>query len=57
MPKKQNSMTFQRVAVTFTPKQIEFIDDLVKSGELGGSRAEVIKQAFLFYLRDRGKGV
>jgi len=55
MPSKKKVETFKRIAVTFTQKQIELIDQLVESGELGGSRAEVIKQIIMFYLKDNDK--
>jgi Arc/MetJ-type ribon-helix-helix transcriptional regulator len=45
----------KKIGVLFTTKQVDFIDRLVVSGELGGNRSEVIKQIILFHLKEKFK--
>jgi hypothetical protein len=51
-PQKVSEKPSIKIGVVFTKVQVEFIDKIVNKGELGGSRAEVLKQIVMFYLRD-----
>jgi len=50
--KKINPSDSKKIGIVFTLKQIEHIDKLVANGDLGGNRAEIIKQIVMFYLKD-----
>ena len=45
----------KRVNLTFTKQQLNLIDEIVVSGNLGRTRAEVIKEMVMFYLKDNNK--
>lgn len=49
----RDQTTTRKIGISFTNKQIELIDRLVNSGELGGSRAEAIKTIVMFYLKEK----
>jgi hypothetical protein len=51
-PKPTDSIT---IKATFTRRQIELIDALVNSGELGQSRAEVINKITILFLNEKSK--
>ncbi len=51
--KKETPSDSKKIGIVFTLKQIEHIDKLVKSGDLGGNRAEIIKQIVMFYLKEK----
>lgn len=51
--KKPDPADSKKIGIVFTFKQIEHIDKLVKSGDLGGNRAEVVKQIVMFYLKEK----
>lgn len=53
MSKARDQSSTHKIGISFTVKQIDLIDGLVKSGELGGSRAEAIKTIVLFYLKEK----
>ena len=52
MPPKKFKIPSMKIGVVFTKTQVDIIDSLVNRGELGSSRAEVVKQIVMFYLRD-----
>ncbi len=53
MTKQKTQSSTHKIGISFTNKQIDLIDVLVNSGELGGSRAEVIKTIVMFYLKEK----
>lgn len=53
MVKQSDQSTTKKIGISFTVKQINLIDRLVDSGELGGNRAEVIKTIVMFYLKEK----
>jgi hypothetical protein len=55
MAKKRRKITPKtpiRVSLTFTKKQIEHIDELVDSGELGSNRGSVLQSLSMEFVRD-----
>jgi len=52
--KKINPSDSKKIGIVFTLRQIEHIDKLVANGDLGGNRAEIIKQIVMFYLKEKG---
>lgn len=53
MTKNKGQSATHKIGISFTNKQIDLIDVLVNSGELGGNRAEVIKTIVMFYLKEK----
>lgn len=53
--KKLDLTVSKKIGISFTVKQIEFIDNIVASGALGSNRSDVLKQIIMFYLKDRAK--
>jgi hypothetical protein len=51
--KKETPSDSKKIGIVFTLKQIGHIDKLVKNGDLGGNRAEIIKQIVMFYLKEK----
>lgn len=56
MPEKKSDLSkTERVGVTFTKKQIELLDEIVVSGNIGSNKPEVIKWIVMDYLRQHDK--